>query len=532
MKRVMSGKGRLAALACTLWTALGGCLVDPGDLTDAELDVDQVGEQEQAVAGNNLGGENLGGANLGGANLSGTNLGGANLGGANLGGANLGGANLGGANLGGNNLGGINMAATNLGGANLGGANLGGANLGGANLASAGLAGSTATGAYPGLGCPVTGTRNLGTDLTLASTAIDIHNLGAAALKLLHSGEDAFNRTRSCVVLGLGSAAFARLIAQNSGATMYAALRQLPWGFAASAGGAVSLTAWEVVVWGNARYGVFVVVAPTSAAYAGVAGFVKAVWRWNAPPARTLKIGQIGGGQAVQSYTGMMNAGAARLAGAISEKAYLGGELAFITATTNNQTVNVDFASWVRKADGKSLILGNVAGAPSWAEGSIMAVEKPDGSVGVIFRRATATQPQPALTILDTAYQQWKVGVRTTKPVPLRCAGHLLLFVLYRERIPAGKCDPYLTPTTDLLSDGGTGYVVGAATWASAGAGAGPYTTTMLLDSPTDTVNPVMSVCTRKTLVGIGECDPGFGPFPILSETYVHLWDAPYAPYP
>ena len=534
MKRVMRRNGVLAALTCTLWSAvLSACVADPDDLADDGLALEEVGHAEQPVSGNNLGGANLGGANLGGANLGGTNLGGANLGGANLGGANLGGANLGGANLGGNNLGGINMAATDLGRASLGGASLGGANLAGANLASAGLGGSAATGAFPGLGCPIAGTRHLGTDLDLATTAMDIHHLGAAGHKLLHSGEDVHTRSRSCVVLGLGSAAFARLIAQNSGATMYAALRRLPWGFAASPGGAVSLTAWEVVVWGNARYAVFVVVAPTSATYAGVAGFVKAVWRWNAPPARTLRIGQIGGGQAVQSYTGMMNAGAARLAGTIGEKAYLGGALAFITATTNNQSVNVDFASWVRRSDGTSLVLGSVAGAPTWAEGSIMAVEKPDGSVGVIFRRATgATTPKPALTILETAYRQWKAGARSTKPVPLRCAGHLMLYVLYREPIPAGKCDPYLAPSSDLFTDGGTSYVAGAATWASAGAPAAPYSAYMLLDSPTDATTPVMTVCTRNTVVGIGGCDAGFGPFPVLSETYIHLWDAPYAPYP
>jgi hypothetical protein len=519
------------ALACAIWAAASaGCLIDlEGDLDPS---ADAIGDEEQALAGENLGGANLGGANLGGANLSGTNLGGANLGGANLGGANLGGANLGGTNLGGNNLGGANMAATNLGGANLGGANLGGANLGGANLAGAGLGGSTAAGAYPGLGCPLTGTRNLGTDLTVSSIAMDIHNLGAAANKLLRSGEDVYTRASSCVVLGIGSAAFAKLVSQNSGATMYAAIRQLPWGFAATAGGAVSLKSWEVVVWGSARYAVFVVAAPTNATHAGVAGFIKAVWRWNAPTTKTLKIGQIGGGQAVQSHPGMMNAGAARLAGTVADKAYLAGELGFITATTNNQTVNVDFASWMRKTDGTSLVLGNVAGAPPWSEGSIMALEKPDGSVSVYFRRPPRSYPQDGIAKLATAYAAWKGGTRTTKPVPPRCAGYLYLYLVYKEPIPAGKCDPYLAPGFDTAGMAGIDYVFGAKTWTASGFTAAPYNDYMLLDSPTDTTTPVMSACTREHPTLFGACALDGGPFPVIAETYVHLWDPPYTPYP
>ena len=313
---------------------------------------------------------------------------------------------------------------------------------------------------------------------------------------------------------------------------MYAALRQLSWGFAASSGGAVALNAWEIVVWGNARYGVFIVAAPTSATWEGVAGFVKAIWRWQAPTSKTLKIGQIGGGKAVQSHTGMMNAGAARLAGTLTDTAFLGGELAFATATTNNQTVNVDFASWVRKTDGKSLVLGNVAGSPPWVEGSIMALEKPDGSIAVVFRRAPRAQPQSALTALATAYQAWKDGTRATRPVPLRCAGAMLLHVMFHEAIPAGKCDPYLAPGSDLIGDTTDTSILGAATWTSAGFTVAPYNTFMLLDSPTDTVNPVMTACTRNTLHMLGSCDPGYGPYPVISETYIHLWDAPYTPYP
>src|SRR6266545_4155157 len=224
-----------SALACAVWgvAALTGCMLDIDDpAADDEADVadDGIGQETEAVTGGNLGGANLAGANLGGANLAGANLGGANLGGTNLAGANLGGANLGGANL--------------------AGANLAGANLAGANLAGANLAGSTATGSYVGLGCPISGTTHLGTDLTLSTVGVDIHALGATvANKTLRSGEEAFTRTKACIVMGIGSTALAKLIGQNSGTTMYAAVRLLPWGFAATKGGAVTLNAWEVVMW-------------------------------------------------------------------------------------------------------------------------------------------------------------------------------------------------------------------------------------------------------------------------------------------
>ena len=507
-----------SALACAVWgvAALTGCMLDIDDpAADDEADVadDGIGQETEAVTGGNLGGANLAGANLGGANLAGANLGGANLGGTNLAGANLGGANLGGANLGGNNLGGNNLAATNLAGAN--------------------LAGSTATGSYVGLGCPISGTTHLGTDLTLSTVGVDIHALGATvANKTLRSGEEAFTRTKACIVMGIGSTALAKLIGQNSGTTMYAAVRLLPWGFAATKGGAVTLNAWEVVMWGSARYSVFIVASPKDATYAGVTGFIKAVWRWAAPTTKTLKIGQIGGGQTVQTYTGMMNAGAQVLASATSEKSYIAGELAFATATTNNQVVNVDFASWVRKSNNTSaLILGNVAGSPPWAEGSIMALDMPDGSVQMFQRRPPTNYSLSAADKLYTAYQDWQQGRRSTKPVPRRCAGWLLIKAAnYNEVIPSGKCDPYLTPAFNLSGNLNIDLVFGAATWASAGATAQPYSANMVLDSPSDSGQ--MTACTREHPDVFGQCDSGAGPFPVISETYIHLWDPPYDPYP
>ena len=98
------------------------------------------------------------------------------VGGVNLGGANLGGINLGGSNLGGSNLGGINLAGNNLVGTNLGGANLGGVNSG----------------------------RN-------------IHNLTGSINGMLYSAEDMWTpKTAQCIVMGLGSTAFAKLLGQQS----------------------------------------------------------------------------------------------------------------------------------------------------------------------------------------------------------------------------------------------------------------------------------------------------------------------------
>jgi hypothetical protein len=508
--------------------ALAGC-----ELSDEmEPPGESIGEESQELRGANVGGANLSGANVGGANLGGSNLGGANLGGTNLGGANLGGANLGGTNLAGNNLGGNNLSGTNLGGANLGGANLGGANLGGANLASAGLSGSSVTGSYPGLGCPISGTRNLGTDLTLSTTALDIHNLGSVANKLLRSGEDVHGRASSCVVLGIGSTALARLISQNSGSTLYAAVRTLPWGFASSAGGPVTLTAWEVVVWGSARYAVFIVAAPTTATFEGVAGFLKAVWRWSAPTSKTLKIGQVGGGKPVQTHPGMMDTGTHVLAGTISEKAYVGGQLAFIAATTNTVSVDVDFAAWVRKNDKNPLILANVAGAPGWNEGSFIAIEYADGSVGVTFEAlydrfpASTFGSVKTLLELEDAYDDYLDGRRATAPVPKRCAGYLILWAYHGVPVPAGRCDgPVVSNYAKVMASSSSTNL-----WSQ------------LLTSPVMPYNSWMEAERRETFgpqvdwVMREYADQAQtivrGSYPILSETYIHLNEASYAPYP
>src|SRR5262249_6562167 len=148
---------------------------------------------------------------------------------------------------GGTNLGGPNLGGTNLGGTNLGGTNLGGTNLGGVNLT----------------------TPNIG---------LDIHGTGNSGM--LFSGEDLWSPgDQNCVVVGIGSTAFPRLLAQNSGPKLYAAVRQLPWGFTSTAGGAVELYAWEALVWGSNSYCSFILAAPPTATFTGVVGFVKAVFR-------------------------------------------------------------------------------------------------------------------------------------------------------------------------------------------------------------------------------------------------------------
>ena len=84
-------------------------------------------------------------------------------------------------------------------------------------------------------------------------------------------------------MLGLGSTAFARLLGEQSpGAGISVALGKLPWGFAPLPGWPISLQAWEAVVWGDRSYCVFLMAAPVDATWAGVAGFIKAVYRWQA----------------------------------------------------------------------------------------------------------------------------------------------------------------------------------------------------------------------------------------------------------
>ena len=160
-----------------------------------------------------------------------------------------------------------------------------------------------------------------------------------------------------CVVMGIGSTAFAKLLGQQTAnATISRRPRQAPLGLRRTSGGGPSrLRAWEAIVWGDNTYCSFVLAAPTVATWPGVAGFIKAVFRWKAPPTQTMEISGIEASAAhdatlstaISSYTGMMNVAARCRAGQVNEKTFVAGELAFVSATTNNQSVQVDFASWV-----------------------------------------------------------------------------------------------------------------------------------------------------------------------------------------
>ena len=500
----------------------GVACMPPPDGVDPEGEPYEVEEQARALNGNNAAGFNLGGANLSGSNLGGANLGGANLGGANLSGNNLGGANLGGTNLGGNNLGGANLSGSNLGGANLGGANLGGANLGGANLAGSNLGGSNLGGANLGganlAGSNLGGANLGGANLGGANTGFNVRKLTGSVNGMLYSGEDLWSpKAAQCIVMGLGSTAFANLLGkQSANAKISVALGKLPWGFSNTRGGPVALGAWEATVWGDKTFCVFVLAVPPGVSWAGVAGFVKAVFRWSAPPTQTMEISGIEASRphdptvntAIDSYTGMMNAAAQFRSGKISAKNFVAGELGFITATTNNEAVMVDFSSWVLGTGTKGIILGNVqkTSPPTFVESVYYVVENSDGTVAVKVYLGGVKQP-PGITVsnfaLDAAYKNWKAkgGV---KPVPRRCAGALLLAFNYGETIPPGKCDAGLSWQAAGASFAGKRWDTEAGTTA-------PMNTYMEMpNGNSEYFKRGPTVDTMKK---------------VLAETYIHLWE-------
>src|SRR4030095_5917926 len=153
----------------------------------------------------------------------------------------------------------VNLSGSNLSGSNLSGANLSGNNLSGMNLSGFNLSG--------------------------ANSGMNIHGLSGTVGGMLYSGEDVWATVpERCIVMGIGSTAFAKLLGQQSAnATINIALGKLPWGFAKTKGGPITLTAWEAVVWGDKTYCSFVLAGPVDASWPGVAGFVKSIFRWNAP---------------------------------------------------------------------------------------------------------------------------------------------------------------------------------------------------------------------------------------------------------
>jgi uncharacterized protein YjbI with pentapeptide repeats len=498
-------------------------------LETASVPAEQVEVQEGALKGENQGGTNLGGINLGGINMSGTNLGGINLGGINMGGPNLGGINMSGTNLGGNNLGGINMSGSNLGGINLGGINLGGINLGGINLSASNLSGSN-LGGINVAGNNLTGTNLGGINLGGINTGRNIHNLTGSINGMLYSAEDMWlPRTGQCIVTGIGSTAFSKLLGQqSSNARISVALGKLPWGFASSAGGPVTLSAWEAIVWGDKSYCVFVMSAPPATSWAGVAGFIKAVFRWNAPPSQSMDISGIEASAAhdptvqtsISTYTGMMGAAARQRAGTIAARDFVAGQLAFATATTNNQSVMVDFSSWVLDSTGKGLVLGNVDGTATRRESVYSVVENADGTVAVLIGEVGQMAPiggastgtgtplndgiissNKELGLAWSAFLNAGAGY----PAPRRCSGALALNVSSWVSVPAGKCDSGL-----LFAQGASNH----GTWASVAGTTAPFNGQMWLNTSS----------TAPYKKGTN----GYDLRRVLSETYIHMWDKNY----
>jgi hypothetical protein len=518
LRAMSKGKGiglrsrpwRFTGLVALALTSTVACTAPQGEVVE---------DQPRDLSGANEAGYNLAGANLAGANLAGANLAGANLGGANLAGANLAGANLGGTNLGGNNLGGSNLAGANLAGANLAGANLAGANLAGANLAGSNLGGSNLAGANLA-GNNVAGT-NLGADnLAGANTGFNVHNLTGPVGGMLYSGEDLWMpKTAQCVVMGLGSTAFPKLLAQQSpNAKISVALGKLPWGFSSTANGPMALGAWEATVWGDNTYCVFVLAVPPGVSWAGVAGFIKAVFRWNAPPTQTMEVSGIEASRTydatvsttIATYSGMMNSAALQRAGTISDRNFVAGELGFITATTNNQSVMVDFASWVLGSGTKGIILGNVEAVnpPTYVESVYYTVENPDGTVAVkIYFGGFQV---PGITVsniaLDGAFKNYQAG-NAPKPIPRRCAGALLLNFNYGEPVPAGKCD-------DGLSWQAEGASYAGKRWDTEPGTTAPMN--QYMEMPEGGSAYFLRGPTPDTMLKV------------LSDTYVHLWDRSY----
>ncbi len=489
-----------------------------------------------AVNGNNVAGSNLGGSNLSGSNVNGANIGGANLGGTNVNGANVAGANVGGTNLGGNNVGGNNIAGTNVGGTNLGGTNVGGTNVSGNNVAGSNLGGSNVAGANIS-GTNVSGTNLATATLATANVGKNIHNL-AAANKLLESGEDLWtSRTSACVVLGVGSTAFAKIVAANPSGNMYAAIKKLPWGFTASSGGAVTLQAWEAVVWGSSKYCVFLVMAPPDATFTGVAGYLKAIWRWNAPTTRTMSIGQIGGGETVQNHTGMMDAAAKVTAGAITPRAYVAGGLMFAAATTNDVSVQVDFAAWVANENSNydGLILGRPEGTPVRMDAVYRAVSLPDGNVLPVISQ----RPDNSYGARDSYYDLAPYGYAPTstrgRALPKRCYGALVLNRAAPSTYPSPttKCDAF---AIQVFADNAVGLGQGALP--AMGGLKWNYDVLQLesgltYDSPNGVsdyyqlIPPGKYGCTTSSPT----YDAAFQKcrYPVLSETYVHLNEIPFS---
>ena len=335
---------------------------------------------------------------------------------------------------------------------------------------------------------------------------------------MLYSGEDVWSSVQErCVVMGVGSSAFAKLLGQQTAnSQINVALGKLPWGFTATSGAPAALKAWEAVVWGDRTYCSFVLVAPNDATWAGVAGFIKAVFRWQAAPAQMMQISGIEASAphdttlstSIYTYSGMMDTATQWRLGKISDKNLVAGEVAFVSATTNNQSVMVDFASWVMDSTSTGLILGNVQSTnpPTRSESVYYAVDNGDGTVSVRIAAGGS-----GLTTVSDTYEALNADWQTyqddlaPKPVPRRCGGALYLNYYYGEPVPAGKCD-------DGLTWANASSAADSRKWSTVAGTTAPMNSYMLL--PKDATHPLKRGATADDLQVV------------LSETYVHTWDA------
>lgn len=64
---------------------------------------------------------------------------------------------------------------------------------------------------------------------------------------------------------------------------------------------------------------------------------------------------------------------------------HIGGELALITATTNNIGVSADFSGWVAGTSGRGLRLAGVDGIPAFNEGGYLAIDTGSGTVAILL---------------------------------------------------------------------------------------------------------------------------------------------------
>jgi hypothetical protein len=155
---------------------------------------------------------------------------------------------------------------------------------------------------------------------------------------------------------------------------------------------APALKPWEVLIWGQNAYCVFLVWSPYSAntTIAGVGGYIKALFRWNQDISHTLYIMFPNETPAtVSSYTGMMGSGGHLINGETLILNHIAGELTFTTSTTNNEVVQVDWSAALPRTPGGAngftwIVLAGVGldangNKPSYLEANWMAILHPAG---------------------------------------------------------------------------------------------------------------------------------------------------------